>query len=478
MQFLTAAVDEIATCWEDETCVSTEDVIARQHGRPDPVKTVLAALAHVESLVTEPHRLLVDMSTSYLTSRALHIAADHDIAGIIARAGEVDGLHIGELARLAVVDQDKLCRIMRALASQHVFREVTRERFANNHVSAALAGDTAFRAHIMMKGRVHYAASDYLPSVLKGHDLDGGPRDERTAFQRAVDTDLTLFDWMNQEVPEEDADRRPKTVAKARRLQQSSTDGPTVTTDDEKIIPSGRAKMVSRPEKTLFHQAMAGLDRGQRHFYVHEYPWRDLGAGTVVDVGGGIGFFCMQLHAAHPALQLVVQDREPVIEQAASAWAFKHPDALASGQVQLSAHDFFAPNPVRGAEVYWLRYILHDWPDTQAGAILASIAASMTASSRLLIANTIVSTTVSKGDAPAPLLPNYGRAASHAHAMDLTMMMMVDGRERTPGEFEALARGAGLEVVRIWRGGAGDTLGVVECRLAASDTVGTRDCSY
>lgn len=114
-QLLTAAVDEIATRWEDktleETHVSTENVgIARQHDRPDPVKTVLAALGHVESLVTEPHRLLVDMSTSYLTSRALHIAADHDIAGIIARADGDDGLHVEELARLAAVDQDKLCK--------------------------------------------------------------------------------------------------------------------------------------------------------------------------------------------------------------------------------------------------------------------------------------------------------------------------------------------------------------------------------
>lgn len=114
-QLLTAAVDEIATCWEDETHeethASTESAgIARQRDRPDPVKTILAALGHIESLVTEPHRLLVDMSTSYLTSRALHIAADHDIAGIIARAGDDDGLHIGELARLAVVDQNKLCK--------------------------------------------------------------------------------------------------------------------------------------------------------------------------------------------------------------------------------------------------------------------------------------------------------------------------------------------------------------------------------
>lgn len=40
---------------------------------------------------------------------------------------------------------------MRALVSHHVFQEVAEERFANNHVSATLSRDAAFRAHIMMK---------------------------------------------------------------------------------------------------------------------------------------------------------------------------------------------------------------------------------------------------------------------------------------------------------------------------------------
>lgn len=52
----------------------------------------------------------------------------------------------------------------------------------------------------------------------------------------------------------------------------------------------------------------------------------------------------MQLHEIHPSLQLVVQDREPVIKQAEPVWESKYPDALASGQVKLSAHDFFLPN--------------------------------------------------------------------------------------------------------------------------------------
>lgn len=103
----------------------------------------------------------------------------------------------------------------------------------------------------------------------------------------------------------------------------------------------------------------------------------------------------------------------------------------------------------------------------------------MTVSSRLLIADIIVTTTLRASiddgcdgqetvmvAAPPPLLANYGRAASHAHIMDLNMMMMVNGRERTPAEMGILVQAAGLEIVRIWQGGAVDTVGVVECRLS------------
>ncbi|ETS79069.1 hypothetical protein PFICI_08922 [Pestalotiopsis fici W106-1] len=472
LQLLTTAINDIASRWEsesrDENAVEIRYNGTTQHTAQDPVKVALAAMGHVESLITEPHRLVVDMSTSYLISRALHIVADHDIAGIIAAANGADGVHVEELARLAGMEQDKLCRIMRALVSHHVFQEVEERRFANNHVSETLAGDPAFRAHIMMKGRVHYAASDHLPSIVKvkGSEVQHDSEARKTAFQKAVRTDLSLFDWMNQEVPAHDTDWRP-------RLKNNEIS--IISYSDKDAIPGSPVKTVARPEKLLFHQAMAGLDRGQGHFYLGAYPWRDLGTGTVVDVGGGIGSFCMQLHDIYPALQLVVQDREPVIKQAISVWQSKYPEALNSGQVKLSVHDFFMPNPVQGADVYWLRYILHDWPDNQVATILGNIAKSMTASSRLLIADIIVTTTVRTsldGDAstavaaPPPLLANYGQAAAHAHLMDLNMMMMVNGRERTPAELAMLVQATGLEIVRIWQGCAADALGVVECRLA------------
>ena len=79
----------------------------------------------------------------------------------------------------------------------------------------------------------------------------------------------------------------------------------------------------------------------------------------MVDVGGGFGGFDVQLSHLYPELKFVVQDRGPVVHEAEKmVWVKEAPQALAEGRVSFVEHDFFEPNPVKGAEVYWLRYIM------------------------------------------------------------------------------------------------------------------------
>ena len=90
----------------------------------------------------------------------------------------------------------------------------------------------------------------------------------------------------------------------------------------------------------------------------------------------------------------------------------------------------------------------------------------MDSNSKVLICDIVVNTTLGCDEmesAPKPLLPNYGYATSFAHMMDLNMMMMVNGRERTPADFRRIAQAAHLEIHRIWscRG----PLSIVECCL-------------
>jgi hypothetical protein len=72
------------------------------------------------------------------------------------------------------------------------------------------------------------------------------------------------------------------------------------------------------------------------------------------------GGFCLQLSSIYPDLSFIVQDSEEFLRQGQEeVWPAKAPEVLASGRVTFMAHDFFTPNPVEGAAIYWLRYILY-----------------------------------------------------------------------------------------------------------------------
>ena len=71
------------------------------------------------------------------------------------------------------------------------------------------------------------------------------------------------------------------------------------------------------------------------------------------------GGFCIELSRQYPDLKFVVQDRAPALERAKSVtWPRDNADALKAGRVTFQPHDFFNENPVVGADVYWLRYIM------------------------------------------------------------------------------------------------------------------------
>jgi len=123
---------------------------------------------------------------------------------------------------------------------------------------------------------------------------------------------------------------------------------------------------------------------GRAHLY--DFPWASLGTATVVDVGGGVGGFCLQLSHLFSDLRFVLQDRGPVLRQAElEIWPKENSAALKEGRISFVHHDFFDTNPTKGADVYWLRYVLHDWSDDYCVRILSAIRSSMGMKSRILI---------------------------------------------------------------------------------------------
>lgn len=161
-------------------------------------------------------------------------------------------------------------------------------------------------------------------------------------------------------------------------------------------------------------------------------------AQTVVDIGGGQGTLLRACFTRWPHLQLVL------FEQAHTLAAMP-PRTAEDPAVVHVAGDFFRGIPVSG-DVFLLKSILHDWEDEAAVTILRHCAQAMQAQTRLIVVERVLN----RGLSP------------QAHMVDLAMLLVTGGRERSLEEYVALFSAAGLQMVR-WIPTAGD-FSLIECQ--------------
>ena len=119
------------------------------------------------------------------------------------------------------------------------------------------------------------------------------------------------------------------------------------------------------------------------------------------------------------------------------------------------AHDFFTTQPYNEPAAFYLRLILHDWPDEDAALILQQLAAKMGKETRLLINDAVVP----EHGAMHPLQEKYIRNA------DMVMMSMFNGLEREKSDWEAVIKRAdpSLRIVGITKP-KGGSLSMIEVR--------------
>lgn len=178
-----------------------------------------------------------------------------------------------------------------------------------------------------------------------------------------------------------------------------------------------------------FATAQAGLVTN-RLLPLLEHDW--AGVGTVVDVGGGNGTLLAALLPDRPGLTGTAFDLPEVVAQAGPVL-----DAAGVGdRCTLVGGDFFAGVPV-GADAYVLAQILHDWDDADAVAILRRCREAMAPGARLLVLEQVLA----DDGGPDP-----------AHLLDLHMLVLLGGRERTEAQWRELLSDAGLAVVAITPG--------------------------
>jgi O-methyltransferase domain len=109
--------------------------------------------------------------------------------------------------------------------------------------------------------------------------------------------------------------------------------------------------------------------------------------GLVVDIGGNQGEVSLAVARANPGMRFVVQDLEAAIKsrETQGLQGSKNDLEKPLPDVQFMVHDFFEPQPVKGADLYLLRWILHNWPDAYAVKIIQNLISALKRGARILV---------------------------------------------------------------------------------------------
>jgi hypothetical protein len=153
------------------------------------------------------------------------------------------------------------------------------------------------------------------------------------------------------------------------------------------------------------------------------------GVGTVIDVGGGVGWRTIEILEAHPTMRGILFDRPGATEHARLALA----DAGLSERTEVVAGSFFDQVP-GGGDCYLVSAILPNWDDPDALAILENCRNALPDDGRLLVFE--------------PVLPE-GNEPHLGKVFDLLMLVILGGRVRTEAELRRLLEAAGFRVNRV-----------------------------
>jgi hypothetical protein len=308
------------------------------------------------------------MTSAYWLSQAIYVAAKLGIADLL-RDGPRSA---AALASSAGSDPPSLYRLMRALSSVGIFKQVDQNCFALSPLAEGLLADVpgSLRAIVITLGEIHYQACGALL-----HSVQTGTPSFRKVFG------TNLFEHLAQDTDAGDA----------------------------------------------FNQGMANLAAMLAYAVLLTYDF--TGISTIVDVGGGEGRFMEKLLEFYPKLNGTVFDTAPTITGALRKLIRRR----AQSRCSYVAGDFFCSVP-EGAGAYILSGVMHDWDDDHATAILKNCRRGIAKNGRLLLLETVV---------PASDSMDFSKI------LDLNMLAMSTGRERTKAEFCSLLEAAGFKLTRI-----------------------------
>jgi ubiquinone/menaquinone biosynthesis C-methylase UbiE len=182
------------------------------------------------------------------------------------------------------------------------------------------------------------------------------------------------------------------------------------------------------PEQAaIFDAAMTGFHGEETQKTIDAYDFSQF--KTVVDIGGGNGSVMIPLLQRNPDVRGILFDLASVIERSKPSLE----RAGVADRCQAVAGDFFK-SVVADGDAYMMRHIIHDWTDEQCTTILNNIRQVIPPHGKLLVVEIVI---------PPGNEPNFGKF------LDLNMLVIPGGRERTEEEYSTLFATAGFKLERI-----------------------------
>ncbi|CAG8117134.1 unnamed protein product [Penicillium olsonii] len=293
-------------------------------------------------------------------------------------------ISVKDMAAQAQMDEDRLRRVMKFLTTQRCFQEIENDQFEHTALSAYIARNKdieqcfAFEADEMFE-----AASMTAASIEKSPYTSNA---EDSAFNLRFGT--SPYKWYAE---------NPKRGAR-------------------------------------FASAMAGYVQMNRDTAElrNRFPWADLANKKVVDVGGGSGHISIFLATEFPELNFVVQDVNTImLEQGPKRDDF----SLVQDRVSFMQYSFYEPQPVTDAGLFFLRQVIHNYPDDVCVKIFKGFVPAMekcAADTSLLINDMLLP--------PANVEPKVDE--HHLRQIDIHMLNGYAAKQRTLAEFTQLLKEA------------------------------------
>ncbi|CAI0645670.1 unnamed protein product [Colletotrichum noveboracense] len=372
-------------------CMATYSKALEKEGLPEPSLSpnissnialksnkAVQEKARIAELARQILATTLDPGTSlFLSSLQFHFCAclkvvlDLKVGDSIPQHGRISRK---ELADSLSVEESLLVRIMRVVMTNFVFDEPEPGYYSHTSISWAMQGPAMHHLLLHRLGEGFRSASRE-PDALRQSGFRNPKPGDSCGFNLAFGYEGTYWDYISN---------------------------------------------IDLERGDNFNQAMKAVTINSLGEIPRLYPWESLVAdgGLIVDVGGGLGQVSRKILEAFPdsGLRCVVQDKHAVSSDT------RNPRG--DLDLTLQQHDFFNIQPIKGAAVYHLRHILHDWPDDACVEIVRQIVPAMDAKcSRILICDQIV-----QDHSPSLASVLY----------DVDMMSLFNGKERTLSEFRQI----------------------------------------